>query len=76
MRKVRYGGLRHLLIACLVLAGLGSVPCRAIDYQPFDWVPAKPGVNVLMGDYEFARYNEYNNDRRGTVTYDTNLADS
>jgi len=61
------------MVACLGLVGMVSVPCRAIDYQPFDWVPAKPGVNVLMGYYEHGKYNEYNNSLTGTVSYDTNL---
>jgi len=61
------------MVACLGLVGMVSVPCRAIDYQPFDWVPAKPGVNVLMGYYEYGKYNEYNNSLIGTVTNDTNL---
>jgi len=61
------------MVACLGLVGMVSVPCRALDYQPFDWVPAKPGVNVMIGYYEYGKYNEYNNFRTGTVTYDTNL---
>jgi len=73
MSKVNYGVMRPLAMTCLALIGLVSMPCRAIDYQPFDWVPARPGTNVLMGYYEFARYNEYNNARTGTVTHDTNL---
>jgi hypothetical protein len=32
------------MVACLGLVGMVSVPCRALDYQPFDWIPAKPGV--------------------------------
>jgi len=71
MRKVGCGAVRPLVMTCLALVGLGSPPCRAVDYQPFDWVPEKPGVNVLMGYYEFGRYNEYN--RTGTVTHDTSL---
>jgi hypothetical protein len=64
------------MLACLALVGLGSMPCRALDYQPFDWVPAKPGVNVVMGYYEYGKYNEYSNFLTGTVTYDTNLDSS
>ena len=64
------------MLACLALFGLGSVPCRALDYQPFDWVPAKPGANVLMGYFEYGKYNEYNNLLTGTITYDTNLDSS
>jgi hypothetical protein len=73
MNNVGYRAVRPLVIAGLALLGLGSLPCQAIDYQPFDWVPARPGTNVLMGYYEFARYDEYNNDRTGTVTHDTHL---
>jgi len=60
------------MVACLALA-LGSVPCWALDYQPFDWVAAKPGTNVLMGYYEYGKYNEYNNSLTGTLTHNTNL---
>jgi hypothetical protein len=60
-------------VACLALVATGSVRCWALDYQPFDWVPANPGVNVLMGYYEYGKYNEYSNFLTGTDTYDTNL---
>jgi hypothetical protein len=61
------------VVACLALVSMGPVPCRALDFQPFDWVPGKPGVNVLMGYYEYGEHDEYNNFLTGTVTNDTNL---
>jgi Putative MetA-pathway of phenol degradation len=64
------------VVVCLGSVGMVSGPCRALDFQPFDWVPAKPGVNALMGYYEYGEYNEYNNFRTGTVTYDTSLDSS
>ncbi|MGF6985212.1 hypothetical protein QFZ99_004689 [Paraburkholderia atlantica] len=73
MSKMRYGAVRPLVTTCLALIGLSSLPCRAVDYQPFDWVPLKPGTNVLMAYYEFGKYNEYSNYRTGTVTHDANL---
>ena len=33
---------------------LVAAPCRAVDYQPFDWVPAPRHTNVLMGYYQFS----------------------
>jgi len=33
---------------------LVATPCRAVDYQPFDWVPAPRHTNVLMGYYQFS----------------------
>ena len=61
------------VIACLALVSMGSAPCGALDFQPFDWVPAKPGTNVLMGYYEYGKHDEYNSFLAGTVTNDTNL---
>jgi hypothetical protein len=62
-----------VMVACLGLVGMVSVPCWAIDYQPFDWVPAPPGTNVLMGYYDYGKHTEYNNYLTGTVTHETNL---
>jgi hypothetical protein len=61
------------VIAGLVFISIASAPCRAVDYQPFDYVPAEPGVNVLLGYYEYGKHNEYNNSLIGPVTYGTNL---
>jgi hypothetical protein len=70
-RRVRVNTLG--MVACVGLVGMVSLPCQAFDYQPFDYVPAKPGTDVLQGYYEYGKHNEYNNSRIGTVTYDTNL---
>jgi hypothetical protein len=72
-RRVACGKSRFGRLACLCLVSLGCVPCQALDFQPFDWVPAKPGVNALMGYYQYGKYNEYNNYLTGTVMNDTNL---
>jgi len=55
------------------LISVACGPCRAVDYQPFDYVAAEPGVNVLLGYYEYGKHNEYNSSLTGPVTYDTNL---
>ncbi len=39
---------------------LVAAPCRAVDYQPFDWVPAPRHTNVLMGYYQFSTNNNKN----------------
>jgi hypothetical protein len=44
-----------------------------LDYQPFDWVPAPPNTNVVMGYYEYGRYDEFNNTIAGTAKNNTNL---
>ena len=62
-----------LVIAGLAFISVASAPCRAVDYQPFDYVAAEPGVNVLLGYYEYGKHNEYNNSLAGPVTYQTNL---
>jgi hypothetical protein len=69
--RTRVNTLR--MVTGLALVATGSGPCWALDYQPFDWVPAKSGVNVLMGYYDYGKYNEYSNFLTGPVTYDTNL---
>lgn len=52
---------------------MGSAPCRAFDFQPFDWVPANPGTNVLLNYYEYGKHDEFNNSMSGTVSYGTSL---
>ncbi len=61
------------LCAGLAVAIIGTAPCRAIDYQPFDFVPATPGTIILMGYYEYATRNELNNTITGTVKNHTGL---
>jgi len=63
------------------IAGLAAVGAltlsvsssRAIDYQPFDFVPAAPGTMMLMGYYEFETRNQYNNTITGTASNHTGL---
>lgn len=52
---------------------MASAPCRAFDFQPFDWVPANPGTNVLLNYYEYGKHDEFNNSMSGTVSYGTSL---
>jgi hypothetical protein len=57
----------------LTAATAGATRCRAIDYQPFDWVPLPPGTNALMGYYEFGTRSEFNNTITGTSHRGTRL---
>jgi hypothetical protein len=61
------------ICAGLTIAIMGTAPCKAIDYQPFDFVPATPGTVILMGYYEFGTRNEYNNTITGTAKNNTGL---
>jgi len=61
------------LCAGLIIEIIGLSHAAAIDYQPFDWVPLRPGTSVAMGYYEFATYDEYNNTITGTSKSDTHL---
>jgi hypothetical protein len=40
-------GLRSLS-AVLALAVMDAAPSKAVDFQPFDYVPAPPGTNILF----------------------------
>ncbi len=66
---------RQTLTICtgLAIAILGAAPSRAIDYQPFDFVPAVPDIFILMNYYEFATRNELNNTITGTAKNHTGL---
>jgi hypothetical protein len=61
------------VIAGLALISVACGPCRAVDYQPFDYVAAEPGVNVLLGYYQYGKHNEFNSSLTGPLTYETNL---
>lgn len=61
------------ICAGLTIALMGTAPCRAIDYQPFDFVPAVPDTFILMNYYEFATRNELNNTITGTAKNHTGL---
>src|ERR1700723_2543019 len=52
---------------------MGAAPCRAIDYQPFDWIPVPAGTFVAQGYYAFGTRNEYNNTITGTFKNNTHL---
>jgi len=66
---------KQILTICagLAIAVMGMGPCRAIDYQPFDFVPATPDTKMLMGYYEFATRNQLNNTIAGTAKNNTGL---
>ncbi|HET7064023.1 MAG TPA: transporter [Rudaea sp.] len=68
-------GRRSLVsaIACGLGAAIMAGPARAIDYQPFDWVPLPPGTKVLSLYYEYGAHDSYNNTIAGTFDHDTNL---
>jgi Putative MetA-pathway of phenol degradation len=53
-----------------ILAGVivaGATPSRAVDYQPFDWVPLPRGTGVLMGYYQFSTRGELTNTITGAA---------
>ncbi len=58
--------VRRALCAGVVVI-IAATPCRAVDYQPFDWVPAPPGAGILMGYYQFATHRELTNRITGAV---------
>jgi hypothetical protein len=69
--------LRIWFLAWLGLISLMAVaePCRAIDYQPFGFVPSPPGTITLLVYYEFMTHSQYNNTSTGTATNHTGLID-
>ena len=58
--------LRAICAGVIVIVA-GATPCRAVDYQPFDWVPAPPGASILMGYYQFSTRSELTNTITGAV---------
>jgi len=62
-----------MLSAGLAALVMGTESGKAIDYQPFDFVPAAPGTVIVMGYYEFATRNELNNTITGTAKNHTGL---
>ena len=62
---------RQLVGACLAIVLFAARPGRAIDYQPFDFVPVTPGTLMLMQYYEFGTRNELNNTITGTANRQT-----
>ncbi|MGO8920076.1 MAG: transporter [Stellaceae bacterium] len=54
------------ICAGLAIAIMDTAPSRAIDYQPFDFVPATPDTIMLMSYYEFATRDQFNNTITGT----------
>jgi len=57
----------------LLLSGIAASTSWAVDYQPFDFVPAAPGTFILMGYYEYGTRNELNNTITGTTSNNTGL---
>src|SRR5438128_5382162 len=55
------------IFAGVVVMVAGATPARAVDCQPFDWVPAPRGTIVLMGYYQFATHGELTNTIAGAV---------
>ena len=53
------------------VATLSTTPCLALDYQPFDWVPAPPNTNIVMGYYQYGGHGEFNNTITGTAKSST-----
>ncbi len=66
---------KYILVICagLLITIMGAAQCVAIDYQPFDFVPATPGTIILMGYYEYGTRNELNNTITGTAKNHTGL---
>ena len=61
------------MLAAGLLASSLTPPCRAIDYQPFDWVPMPPRTSVAMLYYQFATRRELDNTITGSISADTRL---
>ena len=61
------------MLAAGLLATSLTAPCRAIDYQPFDWVPLPPRTSVAMLYYQFATRSELDNTITGSISSDTRL---
>jgi hypothetical protein len=61
------------MLAAGLLATALTLPCRAIDYQPFDWVPLPPRSSVAMLYYQFATRSELDNTLTGRISADTRL---
>ncbi len=55
------------ICAGVVVVVAGATPCWAVDYQPFDWVPAPRGASILMGYYQSATHSELTNTITGAV---------
>jgi hypothetical protein len=66
-------GTTALVMGAALFAASHTSPCRAVDYQPFDWVPMPPGTGVVMGYYQFGVHDEFNSTIGGTVSADTHL---
>jgi len=58
--------LRAIIAGVVVMIAVAT-PCRAVDYQPFDWVPLPRGTGILMGYYQFATHGELTNTIAGAV---------
>ena len=61
------------MLASGLLAISLSAPCRAIDYQPFDWVPLPPRSSVAMLYYQFSTRSEFDNTIAGRISKGTRL---
>ena len=72
--QVHDATIKQALAFCAGLAiAAVTEPCWAIDYQPFDFVPAAPGTMMMMGYYEFENRNEYTTTTGNSITHDTGL---
>jgi len=75
VRSLKKKIIKQALAFCVGLAiATLTEPCWAIDYQPFDFVPAAPGTMMMMGYYEFETRNQVNNTIAGTFNHDTSLS--
>jgi hypothetical protein len=59
--------VRRAICGGLAVIFAGAMPCRAIDYQPFDWAPAPRGTSIVLGYYQFATHGQLTNTIAGTV---------
>jgi len=74
VRSLKKKTVKQTLAFCAGLAiATVTEPCWAIDYQPFDFVPAAPGTMMMMGYYEFENRNEYTTTTGTSITHDTGL---
>lgn len=71
---MRDGSGRHkpgwALIVSMLLA---ATPAKAIDLLPFDYIPAPPGTNVLLGYYIYGTRSSFDSTLTGRVDTNTGL---
>lgn len=60
-------------IALVVSMLLAAMPARAIDLLPFDYIPAPPGTNALLGYYIYGTRSSFDSTLTGKASNNTGL---